>query len=107
MMTTSASNLRLSGYSTERFLVVNVDAGATQSEIIKAVENALRTSDIPYFPNITPAQLQCLNANQQQTDPGGMNPGQASPKNASQQPSDPGRIGPGQAFFMMVRTEGW
>jgi hypothetical protein len=82
-----SENLHVPGPSTEPFLVINVRKGATKEQIVKAVDKALETTDIPFFPYTTPARTKEIKAHARE--------------------SESGTMPPCKALLMLVRQEGW
>jgi hypothetical protein len=80
-------SLPVPGPSTEPFLVINVAKGATRDQIVEAVDKALETIEIPFFPITTPARTKEIEAYAPETESG--------------------TIPPGNALMMLVRQEGW
>jgi len=46
----------------ETFIAVNVREDATREEIVRAIDEALKTIDNPYFQYATPQYMNCLRA---------------------------------------------
>jgi hypothetical protein len=82
-----SEGLPVPGPSTEPFLVINVAKGATKDQIVEAVDKALETTEIPFFPITTPARTKEIEAYAPETESG--------------------TIPPGKALLMLVRQEGW
>jgi hypothetical protein len=61
-------------YSIDRFLVINVRERPTREQVIEAVDEALRTIDIPFFQYTTPGKDRVRKADAPQTDSGTMPP---------------------------------
>ena len=82
-----SEGLPVPGPSTEPFLVINVRKGATKDQIVEAVDKALETTDIPFFPYTTPARIKEIKASALETESG--------------------KMPPCKALLMLVRQEGW
>jgi hypothetical protein len=82
-----SKGLPVPDHSTESFLVINVPKGATKDQVVEAVDKALETPDVPFFPYTTPARTKEIEAMALETESG--------------------TIPPCKALLMLVRQEGW
>jgi hypothetical protein len=90
--------------STKGFLLVDVCKGATKQQLIQAIDEALETSEIPYFTN----NSQMANG---QAALGGATTGAAAKPQAGARAAAAKSASPGwdedEALLMLVRQEGW
>jgi hypothetical protein len=90
--------------STKGFLLVDVCKGATKQQLIQAIDQALETSEIPYFTNNS--QMASGQAAQAGATTGAAAKPQAAAKPAPAKAASQG-WGEDEALLMLVRQEGW
>ena len=78
----------LEKHKTERFLLINVRKGASKQELIHAIDQALQSSELPFFhERIYPSKAEAR-------------------KSADLQPESK-VLPPDEALLMLVQQEGW
>ena len=76
----------------ERFLLVNVRKGASKQELLRAIDQALQSSELPFFrERIYPSKPEARKSAAPQADP---------------QPESEA-LPPDEALLMLVQQEGW